>query len=693
MVKKSPHLDLAKHSRREEQSKGRASWSGAHVVNVADSGEVEIRMDGMSESDPSILVQGQPGTWAPGADVRVLRGPDGRVILAEPPLETPTAGAVHVGVAAKALAAHESRLAGIQREWLSDVEAARDAVSGATAAAVAEARRDLEASQGALAGELRAAERDIAAARSVADGASQVARSAQGAAGEAKTQAASAQSAASAAQSKAVAAEREARTGRVATSRLIPDNVLIGGNLIASGAVTAEKITASASLWAKVASFAKVTTQMLVAGGARITGELLADTIRLTSKIVAGNPDGVRAELDAQGFHVYRKTRHGQTVEAVSLGTSSSDYLALTDSTGATIVSIDDSGRGAFQAGAFSKSLTYRGRELAAILDDGPRGVVGWGSGWPWSGEPVHALAGEESLFDLTLRMEKGRLYRLSATLGWRPRHDNAACEIRLRRSFSASGTPSSPTSGTGVDLTWRFAGHKANQDQCDHATIKIFSPDQSGTYRWLVSAAYAYAPHVSLNYAVAQPLLIIEDVGPYIPTLTHPSKAIAPVGAHAPSTTRQNYHREYRTSWTRSWRNGAIDTALAPNLPVGTYGSWAYQSMIGLPDMTADLRGAQITNVALYIHFAHFYGHTGTASVGMHGATYAPGVFQSSGRWLEQSGWARGEGRWVPVPQNLWAGLQNGSYRGITLEAPSGSTAYYGHGSPDIILAVEYTK
>ena len=65
----------------------------------------------------------------------------------------------------------------------------------------------------------------------------------------------------------------------VAGKVIVPGSV--GAVQLADGAVTAPKITASDELWAKVATFAKVTTQMLQAGSAKITGELLADTIRL----------------------------------------------------------------------------------------------------------------------------------------------------------------------------------------------------------------------------------------------------------------------------------------------------------------------------------------------------------------------------------------------------------------------------
>lgn len=91
---------------------------------------------------------------------------------------------------------------------------------------------------------------------------------------------------------------------------LMADQLIVPGSvdnvLIRNGAVDASKITASDELWAKIATFAKVTTEQLIAGGATITGTMLADIIQLSSRLVAGDPSGDRTELDATGLHVWR---------------------------------------------------------------------------------------------------------------------------------------------------------------------------------------------------------------------------------------------------------------------------------------------------------------------------------------------------------------------------------------------------
>lgn len=110
---------------------------------------------------------------------------------------------------------------------------------------------------------------------------------------------------------------------------------------IFAGAVDATKITASESLWAKIGVFAEITTQMLVAGGATITGELLADVITLASRLVAGDPNGSRTELDQTGLHVYQ----GST-EKVQVSASAKNGLRIWDSNSSQLVDLADAAFG-----------------------------------------------------------------------------------------------------------------------------------------------------------------------------------------------------------------------------------------------------------------------------------------------------------------------------------------------------------
>lgn len=89
---------------------------------------------------------------------------------------------------------------------------------------------------------------------------------------------------------------KAAAEGPVDTGRLRAGEVLIKGDLIAGGTVGARHIVASEELEAKLATFRKITTDEIVAGKAKISGALIADT--LEGKTLRGsNIEGGRINI------------------------------------------------------------------------------------------------------------------------------------------------------------------------------------------------------------------------------------------------------------------------------------------------------------------------------------------------------------------------------------------------------------
>lgn len=65
----------------------------------------------------------------------------------------------------------------------------------------------------------------------------------------------------------------------VPTDRIIKGRTLLQGDLLADGTVGARHIVATEDLWAKIAAFARVTTEMLEAGDATIAGKAVVGTL------------------------------------------------------------------------------------------------------------------------------------------------------------------------------------------------------------------------------------------------------------------------------------------------------------------------------------------------------------------------------------------------------------------------------
>ena len=472
----------------------------------------------------------------------------------------------------------------------------------------------------------------------------------------------------------------------VAGKVLVPGSV--GNVQLADGAVTAPKVTASDELWAKVATFAKVTTQMLQAGNAKVSGELLADTIRLSTRIVAGDPSGDAAIMDSTGLHVV-KSVGGQPSEVVTLGTAGKDFLSITGTDGLAKATITGDGEVTTQSLAVADRITWRGTDLADTLAALPRGVIAHGSVWPWGNDTRHVVSHVDSLFEFVVDVDPGRLYQVEMLTPWFSSKANAMLEIWLRYSPINGGEQ--------VEHRFRMVSENLRQIQTGLATFPLWTPKVSGAHRLLFLAASAYGDDaVTLTVedkSLPQPQAFVRDMGQAVwPTLqVNKSVSLGKTVPQEQPAPKRNYHKNYKSNWWRAYSNNSPDSAWPDSLPQGSYGGRVYNSIVGFPDMTADLRGATITGMALYVYAKHWYGQTGVASIGAHGWGSAPGQFASNGRWLEMAGWGRGEGRWLPIPKALWPNFQNGTYRGITFETQG--SASYGYWSHDCVIAVDYTK
>nr|DAK45156.1 MAG TPA: hypothetical protein [Caudoviricetes sp.] len=472
----------------------------------------------------------------------------------------------------------------------------------------------------------------------------------------------------------------------VAGKVLVPGSV--GNVQLADGAVTAPKVTASDELWAKVATFAKVTTQMLQAGNAKVSGELLADTIRLSTRIVAGDPSGDAAILDHTGLHVVKAVGN-QPTEVVTLGTAGKDFLSITGTDGLAKATITGDGLVSAQSLSVVDRITWRGTDLADTLAALPRGVIAHGSVWPWGNDNRHVVSHVDSLFEFVVDVDPGRLYQVEMLTPWFSSKANAMLEIWLRYSPINGGEQ--------VEHRFRMVSENLRQIQTGRATFPLWTPKVSGAHRLLFLAASAYGDDaVTLTVedkSLPQPQAFVRDMGQAVePTLqVNKSVSMGKTVPQAQPAPKRNYHKNYKSNWWRAYSNGTPDSAWPDSLPQGSYGGRVYNSIVGFPDMTADLRGASITAMALYVYAKHWYGQTGVASIGAHGWGSAPVQFASNGRWLETGGWGRGEGRWVPIPKTLWPNFQRGVYRGITFETQG--SASYGYWSHDCVIAVNYTK
>ena len=142
---------------------------------------------------------------------------------------------------------------------------------------------------------------------------------------------------------------------------------------------------------------------------------------------------------------------------------------------------------------------------------------------------------------------------------------------------------------------------------------------------------------------------------------------------------------RTYATTWNATWmascRTDGASTG--DTLQQGYYAPNYRRSAIGFNTDPASsssiykaLQGASVQKVELYLKNVSFYASTGgNAVVDASTLTAAPGSIGSiTGRGLARAfKFSVGEGKWVTLTSDMWAGLQDGSTRSLVL---LGSTA-----------------
>nr|DAW11647.1 MAG TPA: hypothetical protein [Caudoviricetes sp.] len=647
------------------------TWATGRVVDVEDGGMVRVELPA-DEPVSEVVAPADGGVTAIGAECVCLQDGTGRVYQVVSPAALPEGGQARATGATGKIA----------------LEAA------GTKAELDAAKAEIEAAQKQLADEVKAAKDVATTSGEAAANALKRALGRVTVAGTAPAEPADgdlwvvtgADKQATGVKVWSAAAKTWQDYMLVAGKVLVPGSV--GNVQLADGAVTAPKITASDELWAKVGVFAKVTTQMLQAGNAKVTGKLLADTIRLSTRIVAGDPSGDAAIMDSTGLHVV-KSVGGQPSEVVTLGTAGKDFLSITGTDGLAKATITGDGEVTTQSLAVADRITWRGTDLADTLAALPRGVIAHGSVWPWGNENRHVVSHVDSLFEFVVDVDPGRLYQVEMLTPWFSSKANAMLEIWLRYSPINGGEQ--------VEHRFRMVSENLRQIQTGRATFPLWTPKVSGAHRLLFLAASAYGDDaVTLTVedkSLPQPQAFVRDMGQAVwPTLqVNKSVSLGKTVPQEQPAPKRNYHKNYKSNWWRAYSNNSPDSAWPDSLPQGSYGGRVYNSIVGFPDMTADLRGATITGMALYVYAKHWYGQTGVASIGAHGWGSAPAQFASNGRWLETAGWGRGEGRWLPIPKALWPNFKNGTYRGITFETQG--SASYGYWSHDCVIAVDYTK
>ena len=167
-----------------------------------------------------------------------------------------------------------------------------------------------------------------------------------------------------------------------------------------------------------------------------------------------------------------------------------------------------------------------------------------------------------------------------------------------------------------------------------------------------------------------------------------------------------RKFTKTYNATWTQTYREAGTKRTdyRSEKLCQGRYvlEPWGVmRSLIGFGSVVNDLKGATINKVELYLRNEHWYYYAGgTAVLGYHNHSVRPTKFShSKSGAVKQKYTARGQAKWITLPNAFGNGLRDKKYRGVSVFINSTNMGYYGifygakDGSNKPKLKITYTK
>ncbi|MFK0159114.1 hypothetical protein ACIQVK_44475 [Streptomyces sp. NPDC090493] len=383
--------------------------------------------------------------------------------------------------------------------------------------------------------------------------------------------------------------------------------------------------------------------------------------------VTASGFAGARTELSPLGLQLFDDAGE----EAVALLTGRPNYLTLSTA-GIPVATIDQEGKAGFQSMAIADGLTIGGDDIAAILDQRPRGIVAFGQ----PSTTVTATGTELGYFELPVTIESGRMYRIKfhATADFDNANDGEA-RIYLRDGGTSTPTITS-TLRQHVILTPSHTGRYWT------AELEYITPGSAigaGLHRFLLSfensgGTSGQTFELGLVTTGRSCFFVAEDIGPEIPKTggynTGGGSATPPV---------VQYTKTYNATWSGSYASrGSYNSYYGNSCMQGYYSSTngMQASLIGFSSaLGTDLSGATIQKAEVYLYFDHWYNNAGgTAVIKAHSFTSRPSTFSSDAESKSVS-WAKNVGKWVDITSVF----DSTKWRGIALDPNNSSTTYYG--------------
>ena len=451
-------------------------------------------------------------------------------------------------------------------------------------------------------------------------------------------------------------------------------------------------------LYGEVVESRKIKTELLEANS--VTADILESNLVLSSKIVAGDPAGTRAEMSPAGFKVYAKQQGSAdpATEVVRMGVAETDdYFAVTKADGQLAATISQDGKISGSEVYANEELYFQGQKFSEILESLPRGALYKAE---LSGGRISNIDTTYGLVEASWVHETDRLIRLDFGMKTFP-NSTSETEVHLDVYYTKDG--SKPTINSNRLFADAIALGRISQGSFDFKTFShTIRPATFGnvapgdTLRMLMCVRKGLGNPFHVEPGL-QTFMYVTDIGPGLPHTPNHNNGGGKLSSGTSTVTIPKVTRtaEWTANAIRNYQgngsvypinNGKIYQGLSP----AGYGNLCSAAIF--PDMTATLSGASINWIKVYLYFEHWYNNAGgTARIGLTGKSL-PGSMTAGGLATSSGGWPKPGGRWVNIPSNLWDGFKTGQWGGITLNGDGGYGTYgYASGNPKI--QINYTK
>lgn len=429
----------------------------------------------------------------------------------------------------------------------------------------------------------------------------------------------------------------------------------------------------------------------------KITAGIITADLLLSGSIKTAS-SGQRAELNSEGLQLYNAD--GDLTVNLTADLTSPNFIAILDSDGNSVASMDSAGVISGQTLYASDDAIIAGDSLVDTLFSLPRGIVARGvSNWLTSTSGAGVELGH---MELSFVAEGGRQYRIHINC---PAFSGSVADDRIRFRIRDGGETqpslSSPILQSGeIFLRTRTGGTNISGT---YVTIFDLTP---GLHRllWTVVGDTGTASIVS-NVAGFEAQMWVEDMGDLVDNTGIQNDG----GAGTTPTPITTYTKTYTATWSGTYDGG--------NSLVSYYGNEAHQgyyssdvgnrrSLIGFnsAQIKSDLSGATIKSIKVTLYASHWYFNAGgTAVIGTHDYTSRPPTWAGSRvdeNRQQSSGWPKPGKRTVTLSNTIGDEFKSGLSTGIALgPGPSTNHEYYGKfagigsGSNTPTLTITYTK